>query len=681
MHVKLDSFGLSADVSFATSYSSFYRPPKWPPPKDWACVEDADGKVVSRWGDASWDLSPFVGRPFWFHFGDGSKSTSKRFEIDSVNADILRLLITVKIWGPHAPRSISGIYHNYFGPFRKIVLFCSRNNIPAYDLSKYPQLVDEVARIIPTSKYDQIIGEFARLLDLEYMLGFKLLNKSDIQRLKQLQRERITEQTEYIPPRIWAYQVSRYRECLDGYLSIQRQIEECFDFCLEAYRTNYGGSRAGPQQGNPFSLTTKGYGPNSGCTYYGAFIQTAERFGIKDEIERWGLGHVLKSKGVSAFSAYLTLVTVAALAYIANFTLMRREEVGSLRSNCLEWHEDPVFGRIPLIRGETTKTDPDKNALWITTPSTEVAVNALYSIASLRRKALPEDLSQHSTYLYGWASEPWACGHKGAIEKSRKKFRPLVTSLSECMKRFPALLNSEQLRITEEDLKIARAISPTLNKDAFQVGKVWPLTWHQFRRTGAVNMFASGAISNSSIQLQMKHLSSMMPMYYGNGSNNLRFNEELRTILINAQYEVMGQEFVAVSSDRFVSPHGPKHKELLLHPNKDRQSVRLISQSDALHYEAAARKGQINFRRTVVGGCMRNGLCTSDGITSISDCTGNREKSPCAYTLFDREKAAVNLKRLEGVKQELAGKQPGTAQYLTLEQEKQGLENYFAYIA
>jgi hypothetical protein len=50
-----------------------YRPPSWPPSKDWGCIEDAAGNVVSRWGDPVWNLWPWAGEQVALNFGDGRK--------------------------------------------------------------------------------------------------------------------------------------------------------------------------------------------------------------------------------------------------------------------------------------------------------------------------------------------------------------------------------------------------------------------------------------------------------------------------------------------------------------------------------------------------------------------------------------------------------------------------------
>ena len=193
-------------------------------------------------------------------------------------------------------------------------------------------------------------------------------------------------------------------------------------------------------------------------------------------------------------------------------------------------------------------------------------------------------------------------------------------------------------------------------------------------------MFASGDISDSSMQLQLKHLTRLMPLYYGRGNTSLHLNEATRVLLVNEQYEAMGRQLAAVQTDRFVSPYGDDHKEKLLASASDETPVNLISEDDALLYEKAARKHHISFRLTVLGGCMKNGPCDGDCVSSVGDCAGGDGKSPCFNVLFDRNRGEANQIRLDGVVKQLETTPPDTPRYRHLEQERRGLENYFVYI-
>jgi hypothetical protein len=276
------------------------------------------------------------------------------------------------------------------------------------------------------------------------------------------------------------------------------------------------------------------------------------------------------------------------------------------------------------------------------------------------------------------ALEFWGAGCRKIAKKAGTKLK--VAPLKEVARVHPLLFDLQQLTITEDDLKIARAVCPTLNPEQFQVGEVWRLGWHQFRRTGAVNMFASGEISDSSMQLQMKHLTRLMPLYYGRGNTALHLNDAARTLLVNAFYETMGRELTAMQTDRFISPHGEEHKARLLAPANNGEPVNLISEGDANHYAKVYRLHQIGGRLTALGACLKNSPCDGDCISSVGDCAGGDGGEPCAHVLFDVKRAPANQKRLEGVNQQLSMTPPDTPRYRHLEQEKRGLENYFAYI-
>lgn len=674
MSINLSHFGLGIETPSVGPTARSFRPPRWPPPKDWVCVEDIDGNPVSRYGDPVWDLTPWAGKTTNFNFGDGPKRRATSPLIDPANAEILRQLVTWRAWGPRATPAFTTLIR-CAKQFRQIIQICSNNNVLASDLWRYPSVIDQLAQTLPRSVYNVIVAELERLRDARNFLGFELLDAVGIQRLKAAQPDHQEEQTEYIPPRIWNYVVKRVAECTQDYLAHQAQIEECFAFCVNAYVQNDASAyrkRTGKGTANPFQNPPPEYaGVCLDVTYFGPFAYTAQRFGIKEVIERW-VGGI---KDIRAFTTYFQVVRNAALADVAAFTLMRIEEATSVRWNCWTSHDDPIFGRIPLIQGETTKTDRNDQGLWITSPSVEPSIKILQSIAMMRLSCVGEWSEESNPSLITLAVEPWA-------RSSGKQvcLKPAISSLGSVVLQFPKLFDLAELTITGDDLKIAKAVCPSLNTEQFQVGKPWPLAWHQFRRTGAVNMFASGAISDSSIQLQMKHLTRWQPLYYGRGNTALHLNDSARVLLVNAQYEAMGRHLAEVHTDRFVSPYGDDHKAKLLAPANGGEPVNLISDGDAQRYEKAARKHQMNFRATALGGCMKNGQCDGDCISSVGDCAGGDGEAPCINVLFDRSRADANQKRLQGVIKQLEMTPLDTPRYRFLEQEKRGLENYFAYI-
>jgi hypothetical protein len=672
VNVTLEVLGLHRASDWLTPAHRSFRPPSWPPPRDWVVSEDREGNVLSCWGDSIWDLSPWAGTSMILDFGDGDV-VRKAKPLDPANADLLRLLTTWRMWGIKACAAANSLKAAFLS-IRRVIALCSEHNITASDLMRFPRVFEQLASIIPSSEFSKTILELHRLWDARDYIGFVLVDSEGIQRLAAASHSHEIEQTAYIPPRIWAYQVQRLKACLDDFLANRQAIEACFNFCVDAYAHNFGSLAAAMTGASRHRLPfwtpeRKNKGAKSGCRYHGRFGLTAERFDIADLLERW----IVVSKSgleVRNFAAYLSLVQYAGLAYIANFTLQRVNEAASLRADCLMWEFDEKLGRVPIIVGETTKTDPDSDARWPTSPSVEAAVGAMATVATLRMRCAaadpavcPAETDQRNPYLVAGSFEPWS----GNVAKPYA-VRIHADGYRAICRRYERLFDEEQLRITEDDLRIARMLTPNLSEEkGFAVGRVWPLAWHQLRRTGAVNMFASGLLSDSSLQFQMKHASRLMPLYYGRGHAKLHLNEEVEGVVIDAMYEATAHKLQAIAGDRFVSPLGDDRKQIIL--------VNLVGDKDAKALAIAGRKGLAYFRETRIGACVHRGTCGYGGVESISRCTGGDGGDPCVDALYDRTKALGIEGDLAQIEKELAKTPVGTPRHKALLAEQKGLEN------
>jgi hypothetical protein len=207
--------------------------------------------------------------------------------------------------------------------------------------------------------------------------------------------------------------------------------------------------------------------------------------------------------------------------------------------------------------------------------------------------------------------------------------RTAFSNYSIVPERWPRVIDPEELRVTARDLDAARLLTPTLDPEHVSLGEPWPLAWHQLRRTGAVNMNASGVVSEPSVQYQLKHTSRLMSRYYGQGYRHVSFrvNDEGRSEYIRAMYDVVAKEFAELSSDRFRSPYGDEHKNRLLN---------VVGQKDHRQLVNAAKEGRISYRETLLGGCMNPTPCDKGGIDSVAACGGEHGLSPCEHLLYDR---------------------------------------------
>lgn len=633
--------GLAIKSPLVTPDALNYRPPTWPPTSDWPVIVDGAGRVVSRWGDPVWRLDPWAGKAKKLNFGDGRVTHCP--PIDPANSDLLRQIVGWWLWGPKGVRTVNTL-RSRFDQIRAVFVLCSELGIVASDLMRFPRVADRLPEVIAPSRADNILQLLHTIHEQRNDLGFTLLDRVGLARLEAALPAHEARQTPYIPPRIWRYQVTRLRECLEDFLVHREQVEACFQFCLEAYARNYGSlatalTTTGSSATNPFQWAPpKVTGARSGKRYFGPFALTAEKFGIAALLERWvgprGRKEGFSSIGIDSFSGYLLMVSRAGLAYLLNFSLMRIEEGWNLRADCLHVEDDTRFGAIYTVRGMTTKTMNDDEAIWIASPSAQVAIDAMTSVAQLRVSCAqanplvplkPKDSSY--PYLQSFVYEPWRVGREGSYDVRRNH-----PTYQVVLAMYPKLLDPEQLRITRQDLDLARLVTPTLDVNKFSVGKIWPLAWHQLRRTGAVNMQASGLVSDASLQYQLKHISRAMSLYYGRGYTQLRLEEDAQTLYIRTLYETLGRELVQLTTDRFVSPHGDKRKA---------EIVRLIAPGDMKKLIKLAKAGSISCREILLGACTNRSPCPYGGIDSVAHCGGGDAEGgakPCPEVLYDRDK-------------------------------------------
>ncbi len=269
----------------------------------------------------------------------------------------------------------------------------------------------------------------------------------------------------------------------------------------------------------------------------------------------------------------------------------------------------------------------------------------------------------------GPTHEPWSSN--GGRGKANKQDRQGYQSYAVYFSKFPFLFDKNELRITEQDLQIARLIEPGLNETQFKVGQIWPLAYHQLRRTGAVNMLSSGLVSEPTLQHQLKHAARAMAMYYGHNYSRLSLDPETRGLYLRTMYESLARELAQLTSARFVSPHGPSRKK---------QIISFVSEADVKQLEVAGRKGEVSARRIRLGFCMKRKSCTYGGVESIAHCGGGDTGVPCADVLYDKEIIDQLAQYKSDLDRRILVSPPESRRHQALEAEKRSLENYYAVI-
>lgn len=650
--------------------SSVFRPPSFPPPEDWPVSIDKDGNPLSLYGDGYWNM-----RVFGFY---GFNFEKKQFSPE--NESLFKQFMLLVIYHPQVfPGKISTC-KAHFTTLSQLIGFCEGHKILISQLVNFPHLFVDAAKHLQTKRILDRISQLHKLNLYAQDFGLAIGGEKFLKVMSRLAITSEAIQHPYIPPRIWNYQLKRMNEVLDDFESHSEQIEKAYNWLFDAYNYNYN---IKPKYASPFnreSLNSKRILYPKNCEGF------LEDYGLLELIEKW-MTRITKQQSnftPSSISAYLSFVRDVAIIFILNFSMQRKSETTSLRSDCFKIENDPRLGKICTISGETTKTDPDSDARWVVPEKVKKAVDIAAKIAKLRLKSVPPEFNVppdllENPYLKSPNFEPWSpsrgfrLSEKEVIEKL-EYFKRSIDYLDLSRRRSKIFDESEML-ITEEDARIALALTPNLDqKPWFKVGQPWRLTSHQVRRTLAVNMFASPEISTSSIQHQMKHFSRNMTLYYGRNYANISLDPKVQRTLIAESYASMYRKLIEVADNDvdYVRPHNT---------NQQLNSViNIINSNEEEKLHQLIKKGRVNCRKTLLGFCMANGSCKYGGIESITKCAGSDGRSICADAIFSKKNKNALVKLKSKYESELAELTRENVRYEALKLEIYAIEVYLHVI-
>lgn len=617
----------------------------WPPPADFPIMTTSDGTVLSYYSDSIWDLSHWAGKRFVLNFGDGAQRKDRAI-VSAENAALLRQATAWLLLGPRAVRKATTLKAK-FKLIKPIFVHCTAQGISAADLYRFPLVIESLGEKIKPSRLDEVVSVLHKLYDQRDQLGYTILDRPGISRLCACVSSHEEHQTPYIPPRIWNYVLYRCKEFIEQYLLNIEGIEGCFEYALDKY-AECAGSLEAACAGDYDSRKA----PFQSASEEGSFAKTCDRFGIRKLLETWiaGAGDVGSDEefGPRVLSNYLGMAGYIGTIYLVARTLMRIEEAWLLRSDCAEVHLDETFGKVHLIRGRTSKTIQDEGALWVATESCNEALRMMTSASRLRMKTAEANPNVPTTeeylrnpFLVPRPYEPWTLRKSLTDELS---IRQSYQSLDAVVHLYPKFLDEAVMVIRKEDLDVARRVNPTLDGDKYSVGVPWILGWHQFRRTGAVNMFVSGLVSTFSLQHQMKHRTLLMTHFYCQGFSELALDEKTREEILRAMYDMQALDASEFYASDLSSPHGEPRKAGALAP---------VNGKDLIELRKLAKAGKIPWRETPFGGCTKQGDCEFGGFDNMIRCGGGDGEPPCAHGLFDNAKKPAVVKLKERIELQL----------------------------
>ncbi|MEM5343384.1 hypothetical protein [Paraburkholderia azotifigens] len=182
--------------------------------------------------------------------------------------------------------------------------------------------------------------------------------------------------------------------------------------------------------------------------------------------------------------------------------------------------------------------------------------------------------------------------------------------------------------ITQDDLNELEIIRLDRDwaLDGIAVGNIWPLAFHQLRRSLAVYAHRSGMVSLPSLKAQLQHITEEMTLYYSSGfqdAANVVFDEEHFShewTAARAESSYFGMALGLLLNNEELLGAGANW---LMSERVQNSPVSVHSREHALEL---FKKGQIAFNETPLGGCMSTEPCNVTPLEPIqyecliSDC-------------------------------------------------------------
>lgn len=598
-----ENLQFKADIEFVSKDSPCFKSKDYPPKDDFVMSIDKNGVIISRYGDDIWNFRSF---------GGASKFQFK--EYDNANKCLFKKIMYYIIYSHLFPSKYTSLkdWHNTLQLFFR---YCHSNRIKASDLNRYPKAIKEIAKITvkgAPSTFKTKAYHMHHFYKNNEQIGFMLLSEQNIALFESFNPKYEYGQTAYIPVRIWTNLVKHLDSVFDDFDDNQKELEKLYRYLASSYTLN---RNKGIRRSSPFC---KNRAKNK-AKYKGDFEYYLRENGLLKLFEKYGERNKLYDKyTIMHFSELLNNIIFTSFLYVIYYSIMRHKEATSLRTDCLIIEPDERLGDFFLLRGETTKTDPDSDDRWVVCNRVERAVTIANTLLEWKLEYIGN--SEEGCHLFQ-RIDVW---HKDQQTPKARTFN----SCKKIINRDGSIFfNTEQYRITQEDYNEALALTPSLaREDWFKVGNIWQFGFHQFRRTLAVH-FALNKVSPSSTQLQMKHGTREQQFHYQNNAGRLRLNRLAEQEVVNEYYAEMARNISSVvhGEDSLTHTKSPVAQEV----------VRFVEEGKMKKLLKAQQNGAVGYRKNLLGGCMKQGACKYGGFDSISHCAGGNRKSMCSDLVID----------------------------------------------
>lgn len=586
------------------------------PPPSFIICRKSDGSPASTYGDTIWDFSAYhsAGRSARINLSSWRTESTTDGNLISITSEIrwiLFILITLR----HGPSLSVSSLHSYMRLFREMARFAEHQSVSLTDVLTNVALM----RSFVATSNGPNLGCIRILLKTLNELGVKKIGFKPVacQALTMLETLAKTYKSKHnqsspIPTRIYTEIIS----------NLSSAISE-FETLLDRYVLLVETCHSSPLIGRSETLQRKWHRKNPGSALRGQlqerFPDVLSRFDLTEYFAKWDL-----VKSVQGMTKGLTDVQLVCKLLIQAYSGMRDEEAATLNYLCLE--EKQIDGRKCFhICGRTTKLNHGqaKVSRWVTSHEGVRAIRCAQSIARFIYRLAGKRLSDLETTLDRFPLFVSASylGFAGVLPRpGNNRFASSHLDTFNMKELFARILPV----ITDQDiceLEHIDAYRAWRAEDRFTIGRQWPLTSHQFRRSLALYASRSGFVTLPSLRRQLQHITEEMSRYYSNGSTYAldlfggkrdHFSTEWQKTQPESEALAYIQN-VMLADVRLFGGHGAwaeahcKTKGILSLEDRDKTVKRF-------------KKGEMAYRETPLGGCTSVDVCDKRPLRSVIAC-------------------------------------------------------------
>lgn len=570
------------------------------PQSQFVVSKDKKGEASSFYEDDIWDFSSYSedGRPFIIMFPFSNK---QRNTLQNQIYNESKWLIFLLMWGKSGTPLSKYVIKRYANFLQLLGKYCYENHI---NIINFFNTIDEIKKFSKILKSGSYLSNLRVILDTirereEKIHRYNIPSNKNLFFLKELHSIRNQfKQTSPIPTKIYSLLISNIDKEIDMF---DKHSSKIFKISLKY-------------------LSDSSYGRSSSSVFKSFKTTSIDFISFKDVLKQEKLIDYFEYCDVplniygiySIFSRLQMLVKLK----IHIFTGMRDTEANSLPYDCLEIkniNQTPHY----FLNGFTTKFNNGirKNVSWVTIKECFDSIQIAKKLADFIYSNMKIDIQEKYLFI--------STGYLPFLP--RKKIKDDGTYFNVLnLNNFSHLLTQICPKIEEEDILELENIDSNRdwrNDKDYHIGQYWPLKTHQLRRSLALYAQKTGLVSLTSLKRQLKHITQEMTTYYSRGSSyakDIKFNKEhfayewQETKSISSAFSYISN--ILMSEEKLIGGHG----NWINKKYKDNQgNIKPVILSTREETIKLFKNGEIAFKETALGGCIKVGSCDQIGFNLL----------------------------------------------------------------